>query len=111
MHNLTAYLRFISRRKTLSFIYVFGLAIGFAACIFIGLYIIEEPLLVRAFGSYPVKLNQSPIVLSLVARDFVRVSFANRPSHQRLLLLPSSAARMGWVDFSKKGCIETLSVS
>jgi len=42
MRNLLVYLRFLSKHKTLSVINILGLAIGFAACIFIGLYVNEE---------------------------------------------------------------------
>ncbi|MEQ8684767.1 MAG: ABC transporter permease [Imperialibacter sp.] len=62
MHNLTAYLRFLSRHKTLSFINVFGLAIGFAACIFIGLYITEEV----SYDQYHEKLDRIYVVTSQI---------------------------------------------
>ncbi|WP_339793433.1 ABC transporter permease [uncultured Imperialibacter sp.] len=62
MHNLTAYLRFLSRYKTLSFINVFGLAIGFAACIFIGLYITEE----LSYDQYHEKLDRIYVVTSQI---------------------------------------------
>lgn len=42
MRNLIVYLRFLSKHKTLSIINVFGLSIGIATCIFIGLYVTHE---------------------------------------------------------------------
>ena len=62
MRNLTIYLRFLSRHKTLSFINVFGLGIGFAACIFIGLYIAEE----LSYDQYHEKLDRIYVVTSQI---------------------------------------------
>lgn len=42
MTYLVVYFRFLSRHRMLSLINIFGLSVGFAACIFIGLYIHEE---------------------------------------------------------------------
>ncbi len=58
MQNLKAYIRFMSKHKTLSFINIFGLAIGFAACIFIGLYITDE----LSYDQYHEKLDRIYVV-------------------------------------------------